>query len=607
MPTYNVTWNCEEPVIDVLMTSAVFKELVEKNKDKDLVILRQGRAISSHFPCDMITDIPLEINFTSRQKEKRAVEDKESKVDSLPTGNRSAKAILFHVSTSGKKLTKFILKNQEIKSLCDELTIYTYEDETLEDALRRDGRFLADVLDTCQLTNLDDRSIFELSNFALLKVNEKSFKVSLKPGKKRKNPLKSESRSSGGAGAANKGDQNPSQLPTTTETENESPPKGKPKQNDSEVLLKSMHEIPNSQQRRQVLIQMFNSAMNINKENTFSEVQQALHVEYAKNEKRCREVRVMRKLIEIGESVCLVAIDDSPIGTGFLFFDRFVLTNYHVVQYAKEQPRKISVCFMYENFYYAHLKANVEELLAWENTGDWALLKLDKTFDASYPCLLEHFGYLPLTGGLCIIGHPDCGVKKVDPCCSIPSTDEAVDKQCAKNPQGVFVDPKDYGMEGCVQCVGSEFFQYTKESISGKKSIVAYNTCFFHGASGSPVFDNECKVVAIHTGGYIYKNENFEIRSVIEYGILLSHIIENMIIALVQKKRFDVLRKYLSVDYSQKGTIMDGVKQRKESRGFTVFDDARKSNEVTTHKDLKDFFEFICCKEISHMKVEMEG
>lgn len=352
--------------------------------------------------------------------------------------------------------------------------------------------------------------------------------------------------------------------------------------------------------------------------NSFSRIQECLRVKYGKNDGACREVRVMKELMKLSDSVCIVAINGSPRGTGFLLFDRFVLTNYHVVKDVLNETGplqdKVIVHFKFEEFNSQSLKGvEVEEVVAFqyfidqsEHSYDWALLKLDETADISCSCLLEHFGYLPESGGLCIIGHPDGGVKKIDPCFIIPATDyiKTVGKHLAENPEGVNRNPKHYGEEGPIQLVGPDFFELVNNEIKKQFHIVGYNTCFYFGSSGSPVFDNNCKVVALHSGGYFYHNKKNERQSVIEYGYLLSYIIEDMIIKLVDKKKFDVLSKYLSVDYKKKQNIRDGVKKLAESRGFTGFNDALQSDEVARNKDLGDFFDFICQKETVGMECE---
>lgn len=606
----------------MLMKSKAFAQVAENNQNKELVILKEGKAISAHFPCSMINNQPLNIKYV-RKKKVSVQEDKESEAD-LPRlvsnqkiGNHSRKVILFDVCTSGEKHTKFILKNQVIKSVCEELTVYAYEGETVQNALQKDGRFLDGVFgNACQLIQVDTKDIFEFSNVVCQNMNNKHFKIYLKPSNNQKNQKKSQPGSRRKADTANEGHQDPSQLAPAAKSEDDSPPKKKPTQNKNEALLKLVYGIPESEKLMCDLMEKFNNAMKIDLQgtNTFSQIQEHLRVEYSKNDKTCREVSVMKKLMQLSNSVCLVMVNGSRVGTGFFLFDRFVLTNYHVVKDVLGQPLRPKVCvyFMYEEFNEASVQVEGEVVVYQYdtdesgNSSDWALLKLDETVDVSCPCLLEHFGYLPPSGGLCIIGHPDCGVKMVDPCYIIPPTDynKAVDKQCAKDPQGVWYDPKLYGAEGHIQWVGPQFFEDKKKGITEKKPVVAYNTCFFGGSSGSPVFDNECKVVAIHSGGYIYHNSKNKRKSIIEYGFLLSHIIENMIIVLVHQKRLDVLSKYLSVEYVGKENIMDGVKKLKESRGFTAFDDALQSAEVTNDKDLRDIFEFICSNEISEMEVD---
>lgn len=368
--------------------------------------------------------------------------------------------------------------------------------------------------------------------------------------------------------------------------------------NESMALMESAHEIPKSEGIVLVLRQKFKEAMkamNISFKgpHSFSRIQERLRVEYGKNDEACREVRVMKKLMKLSDYVCIVAINGGAVGTGFLLFDRFVLTNCHVVKDVLKGTvplqDNVTVHFEYEEFNSQSLKeVKVEELVAFRDftdesgySYDWALLKLDETADISCSCLLEHFGYLPESGGLCIIGHPGCGVKKIDPCFIIAATDysKTVGKHCKRNPKGVVCNPEQYGEEGPIQWVGPNFFDYVNNNITKKGPIVGYNTCFYFGSSGSPVFDNNCKVVALHSGGYFYHNEKNESQSVIEYGYLLSYIIEDMIIKLVETKKFDVLRKYLSVDYNEKQNIRDDVKKLAESRGFTGFNDALQSNE----------------------------
>lgn len=615
-----MTCNHEGTITDVLMRTEAFKELAKKNDKKELIILKEGRAISAHFPCSLINDNnePLIIKYTNRKNEEEVKEEKESKADTSSIENQSGKVIVFHLCTSWEKNKKMILKNQEIKSVCDEITVYAYEGETVEDALQRDGRLCDAVFEkNCGLIQEDTEVKLEFFNVVDNVMKNKCFKIYLKPTSKRKRPLEGDS--IGEAATANEGDQDPSQLSPTTETGYDRTSKKKPKKN--EALMKSEHHSPILEEVVCVLRQQFDDAMEainngVKGPNLFSHLQECLRVEYAKNDEACREVRVMKKLMKLSDSVCIVAIKSRRFGSGFLLFDRFVLTNCHVVEDVLNETGplqdNVTVFFLNEEFNSQSLKGvKVEEVVAFRyftdqsgHSYDWALLKLVETADISCSCLLEHFGYLPPSGGLCIIGHPDCGVKKIDPCFIIPATDyrKTVEKHCAENSEGGVRNPN-YGAEGPIQWVGHHFFEDVSNEITGKKNIVGYNTRFYFGSSGSPVFDNNCKVVALHSGGYPYHNEKNESQSVIDYGYLLSYIIEDMIIKLVEMKKFDVLSKYLSVDYNEKQNIRDGVKKLTESRGFTGFNDALKTGEVSNNEDLKDFFDFICQKDKLGMEV----
>lgn len=47
--------------------------------------------------------------------------------------------------------------------------------------------------------------------------------------------------------------------------------------------------------------------------------------------KLCMEVKTLKRLMELRNSVCLVRINSRAEGTGFFLFGRFILTNCHVI------------------------------------------------------------------------------------------------------------------------------------------------------------------------------------------------------------------------------------------------------------------------------------
>lgn len=270
------------------------------------------------------------------------------------------------------------------------------------------------------------------------------------------------------------------------------------------------------------------------------------------------------KLMEISKSVCLVSINGKAEGTGFLLFDRFVLTNCHVINNVLDKRTgqlcdKVIVHFLIKSLEEV-IHVEVEEVVGFEfdcneseRKYDWALLRL--AADVKLPCLLNYFGFLPKSGGIYIIGHPGCGVKQIDAtdCFIIPTTNVN---------------------------------RFTPDSI------VWYKTYFSHGSSGSPVFDEHGNVVAIHSGGDCYGKAKGERLSA--YGYLLSNVITRIVVQAVERNRFDVLKKYLSYDNTKTQELMHDMKTLYESRNSAGVQDYLHSPEVTNDESLMEFLDFIC-------------
>lgn len=328
-------------------------------------------------------------------------------------------------------------------------------------------------------------------------------------------------------------------------------------------------------------------------------IQNVFREEYGKNAQTCSEVKTLKTLMERSNYVCHVRINGRPEGSGFLLFDKFVLTNGHVIKNVLnlskwELVEKVTVHFSFESLGEEESGAEVEEVVGFEYYSDgsghgydWALLRLGA--DLRLPnCLLTYFQFLPPSGGICIIGHPDGGVKKIDPCLIIPTDNrnQVVERHREENPEGVLVE-----IEGHIQYATPRFFEDVGKLVQQKK--LAYESCFYFGSSGSPIFDEHCNVVAIHSGGYTYKNARGKEQSVIEYGYRLSDIIEHIIVQIVERGRFDVLKKYLSCDYAQHQNLMISLKKLVESRNLTAFRNAVNNPVVTSNESLKKFFEFL--------------
>lgn len=590
---------------DVLKRSSRFKDLAEKNQNKELVIIRDGKAISSHFPCSLIKEEELTLKY---------IEKSQNPGKPKPPKNGD---LMFHVAVRGGKNIVKIMRNPELKTVIQNVTVYACKGEKVKHALKRDGRFLDVVFEkTCLLSYTRTEATTEFSNL-VDNLEDKEFQIILlsesSPPDSQPSSLDDaylmpdESQISDSAGR-----QDPSQVTSATESgNNNNIPKKKRKQN-SNIAPEKFHEIPDSKELFEKLSSSFKISLNklkSRKVSKMSQIQDVFREEYGRNDQTCREVRTMKKLMELSNFVCHVRINQKSAGSGFLLFDKFVLTNGHVIknviQKEEQLSEKVTVHFSYESLGEMDSGVEVEDVVGFEHCPDesghiydWALLRLST--DPSLPNgLLTHFGFFPQSGGICIIGHPDDKVKMIDTCVIVPkeNCNQVAESHRQKNPQGVLIDPRHYDVnDEHIQLVTPRFFDDCEKDVQQQKHTVNYETCFYFGSSGSPVFDEHCNVVALHSGGFFYMNQRGEQQSMIEYGYRLSDIIERILYQLLMKKKLDVLQKYLSCSYRLHENLMESLKKLVESRNPTMVQNAMEHPEVARDESLRKFFEFLCHK-----------
>ncbi|KAL1273695.1 hypothetical protein QQF64_026509 [Cirrhinus molitorella] len=188
---------------------------------------------------------------------------------------------------------------------------------------------------------------------------------------------------------------------------------------------------------------------------------------------------------------------------------------------------------------------------------DFALLELDDVDDiTSHPRLLSRYthGSPPNRGGICIVGHPDGGIKKADPCLTAENIHEAAIKHFSENENVSFIQ------------------MITQKILEDKWYVYAnqinYNTCFFHGSSGSPVFDEDCYLIGVHTGGYVYKGEKGKLRSVVEYAYSIQPIL-------------DIIRAQAKI---KEATFSP---RRKQAQRLSFYSTAKNMSEAPPNKKIK--------------------
>ncbi|XP_051256771.1 serine protease FAM111A isoform X3 [Dicentrarchus labrax] len=598
---FNVTCNKARTVEELLKRSPQFKEIAEKNKNKELVIVREGKAISSHFPCSLIKNERLTVKYVKAvDREKQSLGGYCDPVV-LRRKGPSSELVMFHVQTKGGTNVAKIMRNPAIKIEFQKITVYAYKGEKVKQALKRDGR-LRDIVfkKNCALSHKSTDVTTEMSSL-VDDLDGKTFKIILL---NKSTPPESQPGSLDDAymiqneslNSESDRNQDPPQESATTESVNSNTPKEKLKVNDNMTAERN-------QIMQQHLSSQFKGLIKGLKtpQSKLSRIQNYFRVEFGKNAQTCAEVKTMKKLMKLSDSVCHVRVNGRPEGSGFLLFDKFVLTNGHVINNIYNETRRqlnetVTVHFSYESLDQKEggqdSGSKVEEVTGFEfglnesgQESDWALLRLgdDQTLPNS---LLAHFGFLTRSKGICIIGHPDGGVKKIDPCLIVPTDNriQVVERHYLEN-------------QGPIQCVTPRFFESVAESVEKRRQVLTYESCFYFFSSGSPVFDEHCNVVAMHTGGYAYPDARGETQSVIEYGHPLSVIIVRFIVQLVERGRFDVLKKYLSCSYVRHQNLMSDLKKLVESRNLTAFKNAVNNSEVTNDESLMKFFGFISQKE----------
>ncbi|XP_026101653.1 protein FAM111A-like isoform X2 [Carassius auratus] len=527
-------------VIKTLMESLTFKKEQKNNVSKEIIIQRSkgkvpGAAVKTDFPCCLIEpDDNLEITFIQNTRT--------SPTETIPAADISLPStdlVTFYIKTTGGKDITYLMKNNELRKIAEYVCVYALKGVEVETALKHDGRFIDKIFNDKQCL------LFELeSEFGSKKYHEMSKKVEYVDGKKlqiidtgpkapgsqtKQTKVKNKSDV---ASAADSAQNDPGQRPNGTEQKQTLHNK------DSTSHLTKWPIIPDSEEILKILRDqhkyLLKTLLEREDQKNNSPFQlpaeyQFFRAEYDKSVQSFSEVYKIKQLMTLSDSVCQIRVEGSPRGTGFLLFGGFVLTNAHVIKPFLESPAKLSSTKKLEAaFDFERLDSKVmlvpvkEQLVAYcyitdanKCHLDFALLEL-KAVDkiTGRPELLRFYspGPPPNRGEICIVGHPDGGIKKTDPCFIIEGQNlqENIDKHISKNISFIPVMTQ--------RCFEEKWDVY--------KNQINYNSCFFHGSSGSPVFDEHCYLIGMHSGGYVYPGEEGITRSIVEYAYSMQPIID---------------------------------------------------------------------------------
>ncbi|XP_016421089.1 protein FAM111B-like isoform X2 [Sinocyclocheilus rhinocerous] len=547
-----VSRNTSMTVLDALGACDTF--CVNKNvsdEKKEIVILRaDGAAVKTDFPCCLIKKHEI-LKITFIKKEKITVTAQETQKRLSRTD-----LVTFYIKTTGKKNMKFIMKNNELRDKTEYVCVYAFKGEEVETALKRDGRFSDTIYQKLCVLTLESRegekmkkSRYEMSNL-VEHLEKKTFQI-IATGDKRPDNQKKQTQvktESIEASAADSAQNYPGQHPNSTEQKtireretnfadpstighatqntygNATGDSGNSFSTDIQKFLESLCEdvLKKLKQRKNPQIQKF------------------IQEEYDKGVQCFTEVNKVRQIMTLSDSVCLIKVEDSASGTGFLVFDKFILTNAHVVKDCvhspPEHPRTIKLSKTLTAVFNYEVSGSVAKVLSVKDDvvaygyetndrrrfHDFALLELEA---APEDCteLFERYKHVspPNRGGIYIVGHPDGNIKKMDPCFIIGSENQLqnINKHISENVSCPYVT---------WQC-----WPYLHQNR------ITYNSCLFHGSSGSPVFDEHCCLIGMHSGGFDY-NEVEKTRSVIEFAYSMPSIMDAIVTQV--KTRSDILK-----------------------------------------------------------------
>ncbi|XP_065106128.1 serine protease FAM111A-like [Paramisgurnus dabryanus] len=537
--TYSVACDASMTVLDALNTSQIFKKEKEKRTNKDKAVLIQRlkemprAAVKTDFPCCLIDDDEIiEVTFI-KNDEGTSMQQNITEKGQHPSCSNPKMFVTFCVAKKGGEKVNVLLKSKALRVRVQYVCVYAHKGETLKRALKRDGRFRKIIFNKhCALSEFGTESKHEMSH-PVKKLHRKVFKVVVLSNAIQPDSLEewtsvyTEPDVASDAQVAD--DVGINQISVNTEKEIKQDKKSTSKQPAPKV-------IPNSEEILGILRDQFKGLQEKLKERenlkNKSQVQNFFRGEFAKSVENFLEVKKVKILAKLSDSVCQIRVEGSPMGTGFLLFGRFILTNAHVIEpfasCIQKQPdlfrlrKTVTAVFNFEDHQSRvtelSVNADIFAVALGRNSEDrhldYALLELNNDPPAHLPKLLYYHSFAPPRAGsqICIVGHPGEGVKKVDPCFFIGKKheQEPIDDQ--------------------FQVITQKYLEKVEENQ------IPYHTCFFNGSSGSPVFDEHCYLIGIHTGGFNHKDIFGKEQRVIEYAYSLKPILDDIKIQVEKKE-----------------------------------------------------------------------
>ena len=265
-------------------------------------------------------------------------------------------------------------------------------------------------------------------------------------------------------------------------------------------------------------------------------LQKLVEREFANQNVGSRPVRVAKILMELYDSVGFLK-SDSVEASCFLVSENVVATSEHVVRdildarnmSTADDHRSVDVCFNFEKTggpqprWYRLKSLSYEDNIVYDSL-DYAFLYLEE-------CVLEVLplgGFVrckvPERGIVCLAGHPNHKEKQEEVCPILPLHN---DRRAHEIERRFQENELHCNQSGCALSYGGKcihsYETKLKDLCREEKALTYDVNSMFEGASGAPVFDLKCQIVALHTAGFRLADT-----SVIEYGVTFEAIINHL-------------------------------------------------------------------------------
>ncbi|ROL53752.1 Protein FAM111A [Anabarilius grahami] len=581
-------------VLEALNTSKQFRDEKDKKKNMQKEILMQRSkgevpkaAVKTDFPCCLIEEgETLDVTFIQKDENSSTNQQTTAEPSLLSKRSKPETLVTFWVEKGGGSTVTCLLKSEALRERVRYVCVFAFKGKKVKTALKRDGRFNNVIFSKdCGLSEISTETIHELS-MPVEVLDRKSFQVVVISDSQPESwddeiHVKTEPNEASDSDAAE--NIGPSQNPINTEQEKKQDGNTTKSTNPSTkwYVVKRLDE---SEEILGILRDQFKDLLETLKKREKRENKSLFQIfseEYHKSVANFSEVRKVKRLMTLSDSVCQIRVGESCEGTGFLLFkiqgSRFILTNAHVigeyVPFSMKLTKTFTAVFEYEGVEAKETKyIQVKKLIACfhgtDESGrylDYALLELDSVDEIrEYPELLSCYSPNPPNRGqICIVGHPGEGVKKMDPCFIIERENrlEAANKHASEN---------DHLINVMMEVNSKQKWDFSKY-----ENQITYDSCFFHGSSGSPVFDVDCNLIGIHTGGYVYKEEGPKTWSVMEFSFSIQPILDNIKAQVEAKGLHDIVE--ILEPYSNKSNVSGAVDP--ENQSDVVMADAEDSEE----------------------------